>query len=211
MAYILGFFAADGSMVTHRNGSQYIEFSITDRLILERIRFYTGSHNRITERPSRNPRWKPIYRLQIGSKEWFADLIALGFVQNKSKVLKMPEIPDLYFGDFVRGYFDGDGCVHIGEYWSKEKKRWVWAFTSRFICGSKAFLESLHVQLRFRGVRGGYINTKRGAFELVLSRHDSIALYRLIYHTGCTAGLYLPRKRETFERAIEILYPQMRS
>lgn len=210
MAYVLGFFAADGSMVAHKNGGKYIEFHITDRCILERIASCTDSTHRITERPVRNENHKAIYRIQIGSKEWYADLGVLGFTQNKSKILCFPRVPPEFLGDFTRGCFDGDGCVHIAEYFSKEKKKMIWVFTSRFICGTPSFLVDLHNALKKRGIRGGYIHTKKGACELVFSRHDSVALYRLMYHTGLTAGLYLPRKHETFERAIRLLYPSMR-
>lgn len=212
MTYVLGFFAADGSMIRHRNGGSYIEFHITDRSVLETIQHVTHASSRISERPSRNSSWKPIYRIQIGSKEWFADLLALGFTPNKSKTLVFPDVPAPLLGDFIRGYFDGDGCVHLGYYYAKDRKRKVWVFTTRFISGSKSFLEEMHTRLKENEVvRGGFMNTKKGGFELVFSRHDSIALYKFMYHTGCTAGHYLPRKRETFERAIDILYPHMRS
>src|SRR3989344_557095 len=37
MAYVLGFFAADGSMIPHKNGGHYIEFTSTDRILLEHV------------------------------------------------------------------------------------------------------------------------------------------------------------------------------
>ena len=43
------------------------------------------------------------------------------------------------------------------------------------------------------------------ALVLVFSRYDSLALYRLMYHTADAADLCLPRKREKLERAITVL------
>src|SRR3989344_6923239 len=90
MAYVLGFFAADGTMIKNNRGAHFIEFHITDKEVLLQIRRAVGSNHKIGVR-NRNTRWKLGYRLQIGSKEWFGDLKTLGFVPNKSLVLKFPK------------------------------------------------------------------------------------------------------------------------
>eukprot|EP01084_Bolivina_argentea_P016220 30367_1 len=42
------------------------------------------------------------------------DLIRLGCIPRKSLTLNWPKnIPDEYVHHFVRGYFDGDGCIHF--------------------------------------------------------------------------------------------------
>src|SRR3989344_4542443 len=110
MAYVLGFFAADGNMIKNKRGAHFIEFQITDRDILNQIKNLLGSNHKISIR-DRNKKWKKSYRLQLGSKEIFNDLIKLGMVPRKSNILKFPKIPDVYLADFVRGYFDGDGHV----------------------------------------------------------------------------------------------------
>ncbi|MCF7815747.1 MAG: hypothetical protein K9M10_03445 [Candidatus Pacebacteria bacterium] len=55
-----------------------------------------------------------VYRFQIGSKEIFSDLIKHGFNEHKSNRMILPYIPVQYVGDFMRGYFDGDGNVWVG-------------------------------------------------------------------------------------------------
>lgn len=205
MAYVLGFFAADGSMLKNRRGGYFIEFTITDRIVLEHIQQATGSTHRIAERNRGNDAWKLQYRLQIGSKEWFEDLVRLGFTQKKSNTLEFPKIPKQHIGHFIRGYFDGDGCVYFGQHWSKEKGKNIWVFTSSFTCGNKIFLERLHKLLKSFGVKGGHISNKNRGYDLVFSRHDSLALYQLMYHTDVTSNLFLPRKREKLERAMRVL------
>ena len=209
MAYVLGFFAADGSMVRNNRGAHFIEFNITDRIVLEHIQRVTGSNHALTERKGdsrANPNWKPIYRLQIGSKSWFNDLVVLGLTQNKSKTLIFPPVPPEYLGPFVRGYFDGDGCVYFKQHWSAERERMIWIFLSMFTSGSKSFLESLHTRLKLYGVVGGRISKKERGYDLVFSRNDSLALYRLMYNTGFHTGPYLPRKQLLFVEAITTLY-----
>jgi hypothetical protein len=46
------------------------------------------------------------------------DLIKLGCVPNKTKKLQFPtieQVPDNLLFSFIRGYFDGDGCIWIGK------------------------------------------------------------------------------------------------
>lgn len=205
MAYVLGYFAADGSMLINRRGSCFIEFTSTDRILLEHIQRVTSSSHVISARPKRNEYWKIQHRLQIGSKEWFGDLHALGFTQGKSNTLSFPIIPKPLLGSFVRGYFDGDGCVYFSELKFRDRLKKRWILQTLFTSGSRRFLESLWEAIGSEGVKGGSIRTKTRGFELLLSHNDSLALYRLLYHTAPTSDLFLPRKREKLERAIEVL------
>lgn len=205
MAYVLGYFAADGCMVFNARTGHYIEFTSTDRIVLENVQRAIGSGHRIAERPRRNARWKTQYRLQLGSKEWYADLLGFGFSGRKSKTLALPMIPKKLVGHFVRGYFDGDGCVYFGEVKSVDRSSRRWVLQTLFTSGSRTFLESLLELLRCEGVMGGSIRRKTRGFELLLSHKDSLALCKLLYHTAPTSYLFLPRKREKLERAIEVL------
>ena len=205
MAYVLGFFAADGSMIRNKRGAHFIEFTITDRIVLEIIQKAVGSTHKIKRRERNKGVWKTQYRLQIGSKKWFADLLRLGFTPNKSSTLQFPEMPKKYVGDFVRGYFDGDGCVYFKQHWLKGRSRKIWVFVTLFTCGNRSFLEVLHARLLKFCIKGGRISNKNRGYDLVFSRHDSLALYRLMYHTVEVSNMFLPRKREKLERAIKIL------
>lgn len=205
MAYVLGFFAADGSMVRNKRGAHFVEFQVTDKQILVDIRKIIGSNHKITSRV-RDERWKTNHRLQIGSKEWFFDLQKLGFTQAKSNTLKFPMIPKKYFSHFVRGYFDGDGGVYFKKHKTKARKNPRWVFCSRFTSGSRKFLEDLLLVLKSRGIKGGFISVKikTKGFDLVLSHHDSVALCHLMYNNA--RCIYLKRKYRTFKKALKTLY-----
>ena len=207
MAYVLGYFAADGSMLKNRRGGHYIEFTTTDRILLRHVQNATGSNHKVTRRSSKNKNWKTQYRLQIGSNHWFDSLRLFGFTQSKSNTLCFPKIPEKYVADFVRGYFDGDGCVYFKKlkYADRVSKRWI--LMSLFTSGSRPFLKTLHELLKRQGVLGGSIKNKVRGFELVFSHKDSLALYLFIYHNTKVTGLYLPRKYQLFSKAIKTLYP----
>lgn len=199
MAYVLGLFAADGTMTKNQRGSCYVDFAVTDRELIVCVREALRSTHKIAIRPPKNPRCKPVYRLQVGSKRLFDRLLSLGFTPNKSKTLVLPTIPHRLRSHFVRGYFDGDGNIYFKRHFAKDRCADRWVFSSRFTSGSKAFLIQLHVTLRAYGVDGGRIATKSRGFELVLSHRDSVALYRMMYHNA--GRMFLRRKRSLFEQA----------
>lgn len=202
MAYVLGFFAADGTMIKNKRGAHFIEFHSTDKQLIVMIRDILGSTHKISVRIPRDDRHKIAYRLQIGSGEMFNDLRSLGFVPDKSLIMKFPVVPEKFLRDFVRGYFDGDGCIYFKRHKINGRKRKRWVFTTRFTSGTRKFLESLHSELN---LAGGFITNKKRGYELVFSHKDSIALYQLMYHND-SHGLYLNRKYKLFHKAISTLY-----
>lgn len=203
MAYVLGFFAADGNMCIHGNGGQYIEFTSCDMDILVKIKKLLNSNHKISSRTGKDNQSES-FRIQIGSKEIFSDLLKLGMVPAKSLILKLPNIPNSYTRDFVRGYFDGDGNVSVGKYWRKDRLKWQWELSSRFTSGSRKFLKELWKTLKPH-CSGGYIYKKTRGFELVFSRHDSLALSNLMYHNTQT-DLFLERKYRKFQKGFRKLH-----
>ena len=115
MAYVLGFFCADGCMI---DGSamrgKYIIFYNTDREILEKIKIVLDAEHKIYERKdtAMSTKRKRYYMLKIGNHKLYNDLLLLGITPNKSLNLQMPPVPNNFFNAFVRGYLDGDWCLH---------------------------------------------------------------------------------------------------
>lgn len=202
MAYVLGLFAADGTMIENKRGGHYIEFHSTNRELIVLVRRLMRSNHKISIRDKRNKNWKIAYKIQIGSNEIFEDLKNFGFSPNKSLTMKWPKMEKKFLGDFVRGYFDGDGCIYFKEHFAKDRNKKRWVFASKFTSGSRKFLESMHSNL---GLKGGFISNKIRGYELVFSHRDSIALYYLMYHNDCR-GLYLNRKHNLFRKALKTLY-----
>lgn len=201
MAYVLGFFAADGSMYRTNRETCFIEFQITDADLLKEIQLLLGSDHKIAVR-KRAAKWKPIYRLQIGSKMIFADLGHLGFTQDKSKTIRLPKIPKKYFPDFLRGYFDGDGNVIFGYFKKSDRKSLSRAFLTRFTSGSRLFLADIQKRLSPLSITGS-LYAHNGAWLLSYSSHASEKLFRFMYRNNAVSSLiYLERKYRIFEDAL---------
>ena len=134
MAYVLGFWFADGYM--RHEKSYRVVFSSKDVEHLEDIRtLISSTHKLVTHGESKD--------LIIFSKKLFNSLKKLGGIRKKSLVMKFPKIPDVYLADFIRGYFDGDGSVHLVSYIrTKDKKKQI-DLRCNFTSGSPNFLNTL--------------------------------------------------------------------
>lgn len=194
-AYILGFLFADGSLSKNKRGAHFIELQITDRDLLEKIRSALSAEHKISRREMPKPQ-KPIYRLQIGSKKMFGDLVRLGLMPRKTKVAKFPSVPLKYLSSFVRGYFEGDGNVWTGLVHKKRRKATV-ALRTVFTSGNRRFLKGLANILKFRIGIAGVLSYYSNAYRLIYSTRASINLYKFMYNKP---ALYLERKKKIFEK-----------
>lgn len=135
----------------------------------------------------------------------FQDLLRLSLTPRKSHRIKLPNVPQEYLSDFIRGYFDGDGCVSFGIYQRKTRKSKAKLLSARFISGNKIFLKNLLETLRKYGnLKGGFIVKKNSGFELSFSINDSKKLYRFMYE-GVPNSQFLERKYNKFQKALECL------
>ena len=116
MAYILGFIYADGNLETRKNNKGHYRITITsaDYEILDKISKLLEHNGKIMlGKYSKNfVQYGHFYRMQISGKENYERILELGVVPRKSKVdHTVPDMPSEVFRHFVRGFFDGDGCI----------------------------------------------------------------------------------------------------
>lgn len=206
MAYVLGFFAADGNLTINLRGSCYLEFTSRDKSIIEKIRMLLGSNHKMAQRMSNVNRSVIYYRLQIGSKEMFNDILKLGMTLNKNKRLKFPRIPNKYLSSFIRGYFDGDGNVTISTYKRKTRgNRLSTTLHSGFICGNKKPLKSLkNILKEFAHILGGTLYYSNRGYRLFFYVNDSKKLYNFMYKDA-GSDLFLNRKRKIFKKYFRVI------
>lgn len=148
MAYVLGFMFADGSLIDSNKSSRtyYLSFFNNDLNILTLIRDIMRSDHRIYIKPPRlmshrNGRYisRQGYVLRIGNKRMYNDLLKLGLTHRKSNSMHLPDVPKEYFKYFLRGYFDGDGCINLYMAKGRLTNRVSLILTS----GSTCFLEEI--------------------------------------------------------------------
>lgn len=178
MAYILGFFAADGFI---SNDNQMISFAQKEKGILEDIRMEIKSNHPLVQNPKTG-----VYSLNIGSKIMKDDLMNIhGITPHKSLDIKFPHVPDKHLIHFIRGYFDGDGNINY-------EKRSV-----SFVGGSYEFMEKLSFTLQKNGFNPYLKKFKENYYRVYITGRRTIYLFAQWIYTDKT--LYLDRKFESFQ------------
>lgn len=199
MAYVLGFFAADGGMFINSGGSRYLQFTSTDREILEKIRTLLLAKQRIALKNKSSKNQKDCYLLQVGSKEMFNDLKFLGFTPKKELKVKVPNVPDRYFNHFLRGYFDGDGCISKCWYKKKDRKNKSYIVFLVFASGSKKFLKKISEKLtEILSIGKGYFYRKGNGSWLRYGKRETSKICNFMY-SDLDSACFLTRKYNKFK------------
>lgn len=186
MAYVLGFIASDGS-ISKNNNRIKIGLSIKDISQLELIKkimdidypikIYTNKDN------------FEIAELVWTCEQHKKDLAKYGVVPKKTYSFKFPlNLSKKYWPDFIRGYFDGDGCI------TGIKPEWK-------ICSyKKDVLEKINTFFEENGIEAVNIH-KRNTQDLYDLRYSSkeslIKIYKLLYYNNDVPCML--RKKEKFE------------
>lgn len=181
MAYILGFFMADGCLVQDQ---QTISFAQKEEYILLQIKDVIESTHPIIQNPITG-----VYILNIHSKIMKTDLMNLhGVTSKKSKDLIFPIIPEEYMSHFIRGYFDGDGYVNYKSY-----------FVS-IVGGSIEFMKSLQNEIEKQGFATNFTSHENHYRVYVSGRKTIKKFSDWLYKDK---ELFLERKYEEFKKEKE--------
>lgn len=111
MAYVLGFLMADGNVSKNGNRIQIVLSEIdADFLNI----FHTEIGGAPVTHYIQNSGKQQVCRWQCLSRKIKDDLISYDVIPNKTGFAKIPsKLNKEFYPDFIRGYFDGDGCIWI--------------------------------------------------------------------------------------------------
>jgi intein/homing endonuclease len=203
MAYVLGLVYADGALIDAKKSSrtQYFIISSSDKDFLYKIRSVLNSNHKIQIRVAgiKNFFGKEYFcadhfRLRVGNKRMYKSLVSRGLSTKKSLTMKFPSMPNEYLSYFLRGYFDGDGCVYTRYF---ENKRNVLSVI--FTSGSYDFIHSLRQIIRkVVGTCEGSLNNQDRAYRLRYRKIDGILILKFIYQ-NLESAPYLDRKYLKFQ------------
>lgn len=202
MAYILGYFAADGSMYRNKNSSYYIAFYSIDEVLIDLVKRILEVTNKIEIYQPKKGNCKLSYTLQINSKQAYAQLMNLGFTPNKSLTLKFPStLPNLFLNHFLRGYFDGDGNAYYHISKRNSRPGYIKYLLINLRSGNKEFLETLREKiLEVAEIGPGSLYKHSRAFSLAYSGKDVVKLYSFLYPNPKVP--HLKRKKMVLESGI---------
>ena len=199
-AYVLGLIYADGNNYIHGNKYCFtLSLQERDKDLLEAVRNeleYEGPL-RFHELSKQNPKHKNQYILSIVDEHLCNQLKKVGVVERKSLKLTFPTFlrPDL-IRHFVRGYFDGDGCV------SRIKKTSKW---HTVIAGTYDFCSSLSLILNSMFVKNNVRQPKQseGKNTYIISTAANLSTYKLLSWLYQDCDIKMSRKYNLYLKLCE--------
>lgn len=195
LAYVVGLFASDGCLI---NNGRHLNITSKDIEIVENVQSILDMNAKVTIKKGQFN--TTAFHLHFSNVALYDFLTSIGLTPSKSKTLAKLEIPDIFYADFLRGYFDGDGTVY--GYWDK---RWKSSFMyyCGFVSASPAFLEWLRqMNQRLVNTSLGKIKISNRADTLTYAKKDSRLLFDFMYHNKDIP--ILSRKYTKFIDFIEI-------
>jgi len=201
MGYVLGYVAADGCITVSKDRKKNpFTFNITsaEKRHLYRIRKVLNSEHKISKKSG--GRKNIAFQIQIRNAIIAEDLMKLGIFPRKTSNLKPITIPEKYFPDFVRGFFDGDGTVYI------YRVNGTPQIKAGFVSSSHSFIREFNRQLcKKLNIPAKSIHRKVNKkaermiqYDICFYINDCDKLAEFLY--GNDPILYLYRKRKIFEK-----------
>lgn len=192
-AYWLGFILADGYIQTHNN-SKYIAIGLKleDKKHLEKFKKDIQATYEIKEYSGKgyNENHK-IARILISSEKLYDDLRKYGITENKTFYETYPRLPLQLQRHFIRGVFDGDGCV----YYAKRDK-----CLGVHICGNKDLLLGITKYFENLGCSKNIVKT-RSISDIHYTHKKALFVLNEMYKEST---IYLDRKYDIYKKYISM-------
>jgi len=200
-AYILGLLFADGCMYEF-NGRKQIKLKLTDIDLLELVKEKMNYIKPLNNNKRKSDKHKHSKTLIICNGKIYDDLISLGCYKNKTFNCELPKLDDQYMGDFLRGFFDGDGCIYVGidKRNNNITGEVVIVSTNDFIYDSIKYLTSHNINASY--FRDKNHDERIGKFRI--RQLDSLLkLFTLMYGNITNDSIYLDRKYNKYKQFLK--------
>lgn len=189
-AYWLGFMYADGCVQEKKNGQKLISLAVKDKEVIDK--FIISLQGEFLTKT-----YKDVYAVHLTSKIMFDALVKHGCIPRKSLVLVFPSITKSLVHHFIRGYFDGDGCVYITHPKNPNKTNTIYTNIGVGICGTRKFLEGLSKEAPINEAKKDKRKEGNIWYASVSGSKKARAFYNYIYKD---ATVFLTRKKDKFEQ-----------
>lgn len=200
-AYILGFYIADGCL----NGNKFvITLNEKDKEILEKIRDYMSPITKlIYKKETVNKQGivsHPMYSFAFACKEIVNCLEDLGLGKNKTYLSKSIKnvVPKELMWDFIRGYWDGDGCISSSNVTKNVKETSYNYINIGFTIISKDpdILNEMNEFFIEEGINTYVYPDNKGNY--LVGTHSKSEVEKIYNKLYTTSNLFMERKRTKF-------------
>lgn len=199
-AYWLGFLFADG--YNHESKCCIaLRLQESDLEILEKFQKFlkTDCPIKSYERCTRTGKHKKYYELSISSPKLSNDLAKLGCIQAKTHIVEFPsKVPKLLIRHFLRGYFDGDGCVSV----TRRKDRSIRGKSMRVqftLTGRDEFIKKCQEYLcNFANIPKTALNRTEDSSTVSLHYSGINSVIKILNYIYGNSTIYMKRKYDKY-------------
>ena len=203
-AYWLGFIYADGYISVSQvgYGKEFaIELQDTDYKHLKKFNKSINGNievKRFKRKCNLNQKVYNSCSIRIYSKEFVDNLISQGITSDKSSNVKLPVLEDKYMSHFIRGYFDGDGCI------TSYKASGYDRYKTSFI-GTYNFLQSINDIINNKyNIYIPTLHKRKAEHEVYSLEYSSCKRSKILYeYMYNEATIYLNRKHKKYSRLMK--------
>lgn len=194
-AYWLGVMYSDGCVYEYSNGRYIISLEMIDKEHIEKFKNALNSDHKVCAIYHKGyENAKLSYSIHICDNKIANDLINLGCIPKKSLYLsKIPDIPQEFIYDFIRGVVDGDGCIS----YKTTKDSYSFMLTG----ASPLFLKNIMKLLEIDKL--SLIQVTETTYQISCSKSDDI--YRILnkLYEHSTETTRLDRKYNKYQEFIQ--------
>ena len=196
-AYAVGLLTADGCL---SKDGRHIDLTSVDKAQLILFKKCLGIKTKISKKYSGIGNMA--YCVQFSDVLFYRFLVGIGLSPAKSKTIMAVAVPDQYFADFLRGYFDGDGCSY-SFYDSVYKKSY--RFYISFTSASPKFIDWLRDRLNKLVEVHGHIDQSKKPFyvQLKYAKKEAVQICKYMYYNDAVPRLV--RKHLKIQRSMSII------
>ncbi len=190
--YWQGLLTADGYISKKYNHATSLGLKTDDDYLVKNFATAIGYKN--TDVTYRKNKATGLCIFETTNKSLYYDLINLGLMHKKSRKLGSDNIPNVFFGRFLNGVFDGDGTACLN------KRKFVCA-----IYGHEPFLFGIKLKLKQGYDIHSNLSVNRlstGVYCLSINRHiDFKKIYNLFYNYDFDYP-FMKRKKEIMDNIL---------
>lgn len=193
MAYILGFIAADGTVRKDTNEIK-IGLSVKDEDFLKLLKSYIGGRD---IKYYTTQQGYDVVSWAFCSKHIKEKLSEYNVVPQKTFTFKFPKkLQKKYWIDFIRGYFDGDGCISTA---GPNAIRWQICATTEDVLENIVNFFYEEYKIPKVSIQKTTQDRKNPIYRIQYSSNSTRQIYKYLYYDNC---LCLKRKKDKYEAII---------
>lgn len=199
-AYWLGFLMADGYNHESKN-CVALRLQVEDKEILEKYRKFLETDVPIysfTRLTRINKLKKEYCEVNICSVYFSTQLAKLGCIQGKTYTLEFPNIKESLYNHFIRGFFDGDGCLSIKDRKDRRIKGACMNYTFNISGKESVLLKIQDILVNLLHITKTPLKIQKNNFAKILQYGGRKVVTKIMNYLYDNATIYLKRKHDLY-------------